>query len=459
MVSTQILNKPKSVKNRFADNWEYTVPNLETALIRQNLAFLEPMILGLLARGWITDQDKEFLDLLAPSHCISFLIYDGKYLNPEDLELFPHELIENTLAQNSSAVFSHIFRPEDNNISQNYKIETATVNNNSDKPIVFGFFGPEEILAKQNHCHDFHTIISRFRQAYQTAEKMKCRIEENITSKTNLVAVNRTSGRIIYITENMLSEINKKTRDIIGIEFNQFKKMLQSQVLTGKLKLQNLNIDDFMVSIIAISPASRSVQLRPKTKNFIKSELEKTIDKIKRRFEIYEHLFINLPKNDKRILRETSEKLLNNLTMQFRQLETITKPNTKPQKINLLYQFDQAVLECSKSLGVTIEPIIDHKVSNLYVEADSDLTKTLFESILIGHYYDYPISKSSLKFTNGKNIIFTLTSNINKTNSEIIKTDWMQLAENISMISGHDIKIETNSEQIITRLTFNNIER
>ncbi len=458
MVSTQILNKPQSV-NRFADDGYPAVPGFETTLVRQNLAFLEPMIFGLLTREWLTDQDKEFLDLLAPSHCISFLIYDGKYLNPEGLELFPHELIENALAQNSSAVFSHIFRPKDNNISQNYKIETATINSNSEKPIVFGFFGPEEILTKQNHCHNFHTIISRFRQAYQTAEKMKCRIEESIAPNTNLVAVNRTSGRIIYISENMLSEINKKDRDIIGIEYNQFKKMLQSLLLTGKLKLQNLNIDDFMVTTMSISPAPRSEQLKSKTENFIKTELEKTIDKTKRRFKIYDHLFLNVSENDKRILRETSEKLLNNLTMQFKQLGTIAKPKIRLQKVNLLYQFDQAVLECSKSLGIPIEPVITYKANDLYTEADPDLTKTLFESILISHYHDYPVLRSSLKFTNGKEIIFILTSEIDKTDSEIIKTDRMQFAENISMISGYDIQIKTNSKQIITRLTFNNIER
>lgn len=458
MVSTKVLNKPKSV-NRFAEK-EYSLqPGFETTLVRQNLSFLEPMIFGLLTRAWITDRDKEFLDLLAPSHCISFLIYDGKYLNPEGLELFPHELIENALAQNNPAVFSHIFRPQNNNISQNYKIETATVNINSEKPIVFGFFGPEDILSRENHCQDFHTIISRFREAYDTAKKMIDRIEKNCEQDSNLVAVNRASGRIIYISENLLTEINKEDREVMGIEFNQFKKLLQSPLLSGKLKLQNLNIDDFMVATMAISPAPRSEQLRSKSENFIKAEFEKTLDKTKRRFEIYDHLFIDLPEKDKRILRTTSLNLMSKLTMQFKQLATVAKTKTSSRKVNLLYEFDRAIECCSKSLGRPIEPVIDSLVNDLYTKADPDFIRTLFESILISHYHDYPVLKSSLKFSNDEDIKFILTSEIDNTDSEIIKSEQMQFAENISTISGYDLQIITNSKQIISRLTFNKIER
>ena len=64
------------------------------------------LLISVSTRGWLSDSEKQLLDTLVPSHCISFLMFDGEYLHPESVPLLNADQLEASYLHHN-AVYSH----------------------------------------------------------------------------------------------------------------------------------------------------------------------------------------------------------------------------------------------------------------------------------------------------------------------------------------------------------------
>jgi hypothetical protein len=119
-IEFQLESKPHltaGVRNRlpaaFSLNGEFISAGIESLLIGQCL------------RDWLTDSEKNFLDLLVCDFAILFLIKEGKFLHPEGVELFNLELIETALRERGEAFFCHRLNLKNNSEKYHYKVHTA----------------------------------------------------------------------------------------------------------------------------------------------------------------------------------------------------------------------------------------------------------------------------------------------------------------------------------------------
>lgn len=217
----------------------------------------ENILLGLRLRGWLTAQDMETLDRLAPEPAISFLLAGERFLHPRDVELFPPNLI-GTAAQQGEAIFSHRFRPLSDNTEHCYTVQTAVINAGGPDPYIIGHMSPGYRIRQANVDNHFATLATVFRAAYETTSALMETLTARLESPEPVIIINRASGRIVQVNAQAAEQLDKDPHDLAGCEYRDVKAALSREICGTKVTLQNLSAGETHLSVMALGTGTSS---------------------------------------------------------------------------------------------------------------------------------------------------------------------------------------------------------
>lgn len=210
------------------------------------------LLIGIVARGWLTDSEKEFLDSLVPSRSICFLIYNGNYLHPEALPLLqPDQLEASYLHEN--AVFSHRQRLVSNG-STSSRIQSARLGELNGKQLTFGMIGQDHWMANGGSDDRFLALIDRFRTALPKVRLSIDRIVNGLCAEAPMVVVNRCSGRIVAANNQILSMCESHLHQLVGSEFTVIRDELSDHLSTHLLHAENVRVGEIDLSLVSLRP-------------------------------------------------------------------------------------------------------------------------------------------------------------------------------------------------------------
>jgi hypothetical protein len=218
-------------------------------------AGIASLLLGLALRRHLTQSEKSFLDQLAPDRCITFLVDNDRYLHPEDVPLFPLDLIKSTVNQCGQAICTHHY-PEFRDGSTRYKVHTAVVNPDQGKSIILGFFGPEHEL---DHCHtenSFFRLASQFRRINESLSQLAHKVQAQMESGQPTAIVNRSSGRVIALNDEAVQMLGPGEANPIDCEFGHIKDRFMQLQPGSRLTMKNLS--DKHLHVTAVTLESRT---------------------------------------------------------------------------------------------------------------------------------------------------------------------------------------------------------
>ncbi|MDH4156970.1 MAG: hypothetical protein OEW00_06825 [candidate division Zixibacteria bacterium] len=214
-------------------------------------AGIASLLLGLALRPHLTESEKSFLDQLAPDRCITFLVDNDRYLHPEDVPLFPLDLIKTTVDQCGQAICTHHY-PDFRDRSTRYKVHTAVVNPGQDKPVVLGFFGPERELDSCRTENSFFRLASQFRCIHESLPQLARKVREQMASGRPTVIVNRSSGRIMALNDEAVQMLGPGEPNPTDREFGDIRDRFLQLRPGSKLTMRNLSEKDLHLAVVTL---------------------------------------------------------------------------------------------------------------------------------------------------------------------------------------------------------------
>lgn len=218
---------------------------------------LQSLLCGLCLRGWLTNDEKELLDILAPAKGLTFMVQDGRYVHPEDVELFPPEELSRSNQLSHGAVFSR--NAEDNQRRNQFRnIQTAVVSSDSSMTVMLGLICPQPITGAACVSDSFGKLIIRFRAAYSAIADSLSSLRQILAEKSPSLTIDRSSGRLTAVNKSAGLLLGISEKKLIGTEYGNVQSRLLERLEGGRLSLKNINVGDLSLTLISIEPASES---------------------------------------------------------------------------------------------------------------------------------------------------------------------------------------------------------
>jgi len=349
-------------------------------------AAVESLLLGVRLRGWLADRDKEFLDNLTPDRSIAFLIHGKRYLHPEGVRLFPHEMVESAIAQGGEALFSHRYRPGRSH-ADGYTIHTALINPSEENPLVIGYFGPDNQLSHPETHDRFFKLVSQFRQAYRLAGQVAQELAVRQEAEVPTAIINRCSGRVVAVNGAAETLLRISERRLVDLEFGQLKSRLMPILTSRRLKITNVSRENLYLSVITILPdlASRDRRGSGTDEFFVEVLRSKSADIVKtvKRLETLSDRIVN---EEITALSGAVAKATRELDLYIARLRFLWHyDRLAPGGVDLLEELRQALGRVVSVVGSKRSIEIGETTSGFEVRAPRGALLNLFESILLSH--------------------------------------------------------------------------
>ncbi len=221
------------------------------------------LVVRLMLNGWVTDKEKIFLDGQAPAECLTFLTRGHEYIHPEDLELFPFDVIEATSLHGGEAIFSHHYQPERMKDSYRpYRIFSAAINPDESEKIILGFFGPSHRLGTIDEDCGFARLVYLCRDVYSTVCSDITQLRHYLERSQATLLVNRSTGRTVALNQPASRAFERPDRAIVDISLDQLKYHIKPLLPSYNLKMENLSVADLAMSVVTLEPGCSGVDER-----------------------------------------------------------------------------------------------------------------------------------------------------------------------------------------------------
>jgi len=353
---------------------------------RSITATIEPMFLGLLLRGWITEREQQFLDDLVPSRSLSFLISDGNYVHPAVVELFPHELIESSIEQRNPAIFTHLCPPADRSKNGSYRISTFLVNPDESRLIVFGIFGPDYELSTAAFEGKFLGMTDCLRSGFKTARKAESAIIKKDAQEKPTITINRASGRVIAVNRKAVDHYGVPERTLVDKELGETATLLQGPMKGTKRRFENITCNGLSLALVSTTVLQDSKLSESELTRFLTGEIESRVTLLlDTRADLdtgtspYPHTVLTNP-------ARCSENIVTQIKHDLEKINLLASSSSQETyQTNILWELDRAVDTVSKSSGRPREIQIKNRCSGLELRAPRMLLANLFETILMAH--------------------------------------------------------------------------
>lgn len=209
---------------------------------------------GVALRGRLCDTDRELLDRFAAPNTLVFLVENGTYLHPENVEIVPFEQIEATFHAGDDAVFSHRQHLSDDLGRKTRTIRTARIGLTNRGPLVLGMIGAELPELRTDHDHHFSTIAQTFRAALKSLAPLIDWLTARLARTEPTVVVGRSTGRLLALNQSAQALLLSSGLDPLGEEFSHIKPFLTRPVGRERLSMENRSLGGLDVTIITVTP-------------------------------------------------------------------------------------------------------------------------------------------------------------------------------------------------------------
>lgn len=429
---------------------------------KANLAALESMLLGVALRGWLADNEKEFLDNLAPDRSITFLIRSKQYLHPEGIELFPSQLIETAIRQGGEAFFSHRYRP-DKCKTDGYTIHTALINPSEPEPMVLGYFGPDSQLGQPENQDRFYRLVSQFRQTYRLVGYFIHDFAGTQKSDIPTIIVNRCSGRVVSTNRAAEKLFRTSQRSLVDQEFGQLKARLGSVSYGHKMKMANICRGNLHLTIITIPSPQTSSESESSTipEPFVNRILRLSVGLTKATGQL-NTLSRKAMNGEITELSHSVVEAADELDFYVTRLHFLLSfDDLASCRIDLREELKQAVQAVILKLGHKRKIEMANEIVGLTVRAPRDAFRHLFESILQSHLSELDVpgrtTISLEKRLSEERPVITIETDTYSTSIENIQNRvWLSFADILAARIGVELTSrQSEDHKLITEMTVN----
>lgn len=370
---------PASRISRFESNRSPVASSPDSDILRA-----ASLLLGIELRGWLSNREKEYLDTLAPKNALTFLVLGREYLHPQDLDLFPIDLIDAAIAQGGDAVFSQRCEHKSDNATPVSRVFTGLIGDCAGKPLVLGMFGPDNREKKHAFAERFEQTVSAFRSARRSVTMLVESLQPLPDGAARLL-VNRASGRIIHVDDALCAAANREAFHFVSREYGTVEPILGRLVRKYKMKMENLACGCLYVSCMTFTPADAGGAGNIRLHTSLLEDLRGDIAGITSSAEYLHTHGDALAVDDIRSLAtqiaRTGERLGRRLA-RHHFLATYDRLDT--ENVNVLYQLQQAIDRLAPN-GDSDIALSGEAVVHLTTVAPRDAYRLLFESILDTH--------------------------------------------------------------------------
>ncbi|GEM_PF-2001481 len=359
---------------------------------------LTSLLFGLRYRGWLTDTEKEFLDGLAVTHGIVFVIRGNHYLHPEDVELFPLELIEGAMAQGERAIFTHRYLPPDDRHGRTYEIQTGVINPGRPETLILGHFGPDSETDRRAARERFCGLVHRFRDMYDAIDSLDDRIRDCLSSRIPALIVNRSSGRIMCLNRAATRLLDEDEAEFVDREFGEMKERLSRLMHNRKLTMHNLSGAGLNLSLVGFEVvATPEAAKEPFLADFFLYRFRHRISNIMIAVSLLKATADEGLTEDETVLAQTIIDETRELDQSLTRLSLLWDYNSMPvSSSNLVTEIEHAIDLVTSSLGRECFVRICDRAGSANLEAGGAACVSLFESILMAHLLDRPEGSTSV---------------------------------------------------------------
>ncbi len=201
---------------------------------------LDSLMLGLQLRRWLTDDERQFLDSLAPAPLLAFLVQDGRYLHPYDVPLFDPEQLDSMLGQTADAIFTQRYEHATNGHTAIYHIHWANLTPTRDQSLIFGLFGPTHQMSSPNAINRFYRLIAELRRAYADGARVVDQISTSLADDCAGMVVDRDTGTILCCNDHMADLCKCSSQQLVGRSIQEVR--LESDA-TGRNPIKMEHVD------------------------------------------------------------------------------------------------------------------------------------------------------------------------------------------------------------------------
>ncbi|MDD3730767.1 MAG: hypothetical protein PHU88_00110 [candidate division Zixibacteria bacterium] len=353
-----------------------------------SMAGIESLLIGQCFRDWLTDSEKNFLDLLAFDNGLLFLIKQGRFLHPEDVELFPMELIETALSECGEAFFSHHLKATVNAYQGHYQVHTAQITIPGKTRLVLGMLCPENLATAFEQVNQFSNLVINFRRASRNIESIVTAIRHRYDPDDPALIINRSSGRLLCLNPAAVKLFGHEEKNLTDMEYSQFKSRLSKVMAAFKVKMDNLNARENSLTVMTFTDEKNT---NTHGETFLTDLLFDSLhDKAAGVVTAASYLkslpdFEHDPEPSELvdiILRE-----INNLALLTNRFRLIFNFDRMPiERISLFNELEQAVENIKAEDGKEYRVNIDDHVKPFLLQAPPSAYLFLFEAVLKRHH-------------------------------------------------------------------------
>ncbi len=364
------------------------IPDVYSVSTDFSMAGIESLLIGQCFRDWLTDSEKNFLDLLAFDNSLLFLIKQGRFLHPEDVELFPMELIETTLSEGGEAFFSHHLKTTINADQGHYQVHTAPITIPGKTRLILGMLCPESLVTAFEQVNQFSDLVINFRRASRNIESIITTIRQRYDPDHPVLIINRSSGRLLCLNPAAVKLFDHEEKYLTDMEYSQFKSRLSKVMASFKIKMENLNARENSLTVMTFTD-EKSINTPGET--FLTDLLFDSLhDKAAGMVTAASYLksladFEHDPESSELvdiILRE-----INNLALLTNRFRLLLNFDRMPfERISLLNELEQAIENIKAEDGKEYRVNIDDHLKPLHLQAPPSAYLFLFEAVLKRHH-------------------------------------------------------------------------
>ncbi len=348
-------------------------------------AAAESLLLGLKLRGWLAGSEKNLLDMLAVDKHNAFLISGDSFVHPEETELFPPDVITSIQAQEGQALFRHNYRPEGS--LSTYTIYSATVDPESQEPVVFGCFGPES-EEHSSECYErFAETVTTFRQLYRSSNEASSNLLQRLNRDDANIVIDRCSGRIIYVSSRTTDILNRNERALVDLEYSIFCRELAPALVGLKQTFTNIQIGNKRLALVTICGKTTPTRDEdPTMSGFFVDRLQDRVSCLTMASSYLGDLLEADGTHEESRLAKTIQHESNILGSTLGQLISLFRYSDLPQvSMNPVLQLERAV-EKIRSWGDEQHRFsLSIKSQAVMLSAPEDALMHLFEAVLLSH--------------------------------------------------------------------------
>ena len=321
------------------------------------------LLLALELRGRLGDRDRELLDRVAPDGHIAFVVHEGRFVHPEDVELFPLEVIEPAFAHQGQALFAHHWQDATGRDRRRCTIHTAVIETVGGASFVLGFLGPDRGSDAQRASDRYGGMVARLRRLQEELREPLGRAHEHLAKDQAGLVVDRDSGRVAAVNEAAEVLLGLAGEILVGRPFSCLSEKRRASAPRTKIGLTNLDHPRLRLALVALEAdvaADADAPDDPFVADFFIHRLRRRLSNIMVSVSLLQ------AQNEHR-LRPDEQALMQGVLAQAQ------KANSYLSEMNLLLNYE-ALPRCESGLLTELEHAVDLAREELPQGLEAEIT-------------------------------------------------------------------------------------